>query len=91
MHSAIYEGKVRHRRFSPIRNTFQYRLFLMYVDLAELPTLSETDGSGQAGRSISPTSGEGTTSVIPWFLWTAPPGIWWKKKRASAQPVPSVC
>jgi len=41
MHSAIYEGKVRHRRFSPVQNTFQYRLFLMYVDLSELPTLFE--------------------------------------------------
>jgi DUF1365 family protein len=39
MHSAIYEGKVRHRRFSPVQNSFHYRLFLMYVDLSELPTL----------------------------------------------------
>ncbi|MEI8382966.1 MAG: DUF1365 domain-containing protein [Planctomycetota bacterium] len=37
--SAIYEGDVRHRRFSPIRHYFRYRLFLMYVDLDELPTL----------------------------------------------------
>ena len=41
MHSAIYEGKVRHRRFSPLQNAFQYRLFLMYVDLSELPILFE--------------------------------------------------
>jgi len=39
MHSAIYEGRVRHRRFSPVQNAFHYRLFLMYVDLAELPDL----------------------------------------------------
>lgn len=39
MHSAIYEGEVRHRRFSPVQNAFHYRLFLMYVDLAELPNL----------------------------------------------------
>lgn len=37
--SAIYEGEVRHRRFSPVRHHFRYRLFLMYVDLDELPTL----------------------------------------------------
>ena len=37
--SAIYEGSVRHRRFKPVLNTFRYRLFLMYLDLAELPTL----------------------------------------------------
>jgi DUF1365 family protein len=28
---------VRHRRFSPIAHEFRYRLFLMYLDLAELP------------------------------------------------------
>lgn len=36
MESAIYEGKVRHRRFRPVENVFEYRLFLMYLDLAEL-------------------------------------------------------
>jgi len=37
--SCIYEGTIRHRRFRPRVNTFQYRLFLMYMDLDELPTL----------------------------------------------------
>ena len=37
--SAIYEGTIRHRRFQPVPNSFQYRLFLMYLDLAELPSL----------------------------------------------------
>ena len=36
MHSAIYQGKVRHRRFRPVENVFEYRLFMMYLDLAEL-------------------------------------------------------
>lgn len=36
MHSAIYEGKVRHRRFRPVENVFEYRLFMMYLDLSEL-------------------------------------------------------
>jgi len=35
--SAVYEGWVRHRRFAPIEHEFRYRLFLMYLDLAELP------------------------------------------------------
>jgi DUF1365 family protein len=35
--SAVYEGTVRHRRFEPIEHEFSYRLFLMYLDLAELP------------------------------------------------------
>lgn len=35
--SAAYEGWVRHRRFEPVEHEFRYRLFLMYLDLAELP------------------------------------------------------
>lgn len=35
--SAVYEGWVRHRRFEPIEHEFRYRLFLMYLDLDELP------------------------------------------------------
>ena len=36
MHSAIYHGWVRHRRFAPRGHAFRYRLFMMYLDLAEL-------------------------------------------------------
>jgi uncharacterized protein len=39
MHSAVYEGRVRHRRFHPTANRFEYRLFLMYLDLSELDAL----------------------------------------------------
>lgn len=39
MHSAIYEGMVRHRRFLPTEHAFQYRMFMMYLDLDELPAL----------------------------------------------------
>ncbi len=35
--SAVYEGTVRHRRFEPVEHAFRYRLFLMYLDLDELP------------------------------------------------------
>jgi DUF1365 family protein len=37
--SAVYEGWIRHRRFEPIEHEFRYRLFLMYLDLDELPRL----------------------------------------------------
>jgi DUF1365 family protein len=37
--SCIYEGCLRHRRFAPVTNQFRYGVFLMYLDLAELPTL----------------------------------------------------
>ncbi len=39
MKSCIYEGTVRHRRFQPVRNQFRYRIFFMYLDLAELNTV----------------------------------------------------
>ena len=39
MKSCIYEGQVRHRRFSPRRHEFSYRLYMMYLDLDELPSL----------------------------------------------------
>ena len=37
MKSCIYEGQVRHRRFAPSEHCFDYRLYMMYLDLAELP------------------------------------------------------
>lgn len=38
-HSAVYEGWVRHRRHAPVANHFRYRLYMLYVDLDELPRL----------------------------------------------------
>jgi len=35
-HSAIYQGIVRHRRFTPRSHAFRYRVFMMYFDLDEL-------------------------------------------------------
>ena len=39
MHSSLYVGQVRHRRFTPREHQFSYRLFMLYLDLDELPTL----------------------------------------------------
>ena len=39
MNSAIYEGRVRHRRHTPRGHTFEYGLYMLYLDLAELPTV----------------------------------------------------
>ncbi len=39
MKSGIYEGWVRHRRRRPVKHVFTYRLFMMYLDLEELPEL----------------------------------------------------
>lgn len=39
MDSCIYEGRVSHTRTSPVTHQFGYRLFMMYLDLDELPVL----------------------------------------------------
>jgi DUF1365 family protein len=39
MNSRIYKGWVSHRRFAPTDHRFRYRLFMLYLDLAELPAL----------------------------------------------------
>ena len=37
MHSAVYVGNVRHRRRTPAVNAFRYGIYLLYLDLAEVP------------------------------------------------------
>jgi hypothetical protein len=39
MHSAIYKGTIRHRRKQPRTHEFSYTMFMLYLDLAELPEL----------------------------------------------------
>lgn len=39
VHSALYVGRVQHRRFEPHPHAFEYPLFLMYLDLGELDTV----------------------------------------------------
>ena len=41
LHSCLYEGRVTHRRESEVAHQFSYRLFMVYLDLAELNTLFE--------------------------------------------------
>lgn len=38
MHSCLYVGSVRHRRFRPAAHAFRYGLFQIYLDLDELDT-----------------------------------------------------
>lgn len=39
LNSAIYTGEIQHRRFLPTEHDFKYRVFMMYLDLDELPSL----------------------------------------------------
>jgi uncharacterized protein len=55
MLSCIYEGNVRHRRIQPMAHEFRYGLFMMYLDLDELPELLE-GGFGLSRSWFSPAS-----------------------------------
>lgn len=39
LESCIYAGHVTHNRYAPVFHGFKYPLFMMYLDLKELPTL----------------------------------------------------
>lgn len=39
MHSCIYVGRVYHRRYAPVEHRFRYGLYMLYLDLDELPAL----------------------------------------------------
>lgn len=41
MNSCLYFGQIRHRRFHPRPHEFQYRLFMVYLDLEEIETAFE--------------------------------------------------
>ncbi|MBN1855238.1 MAG: DUF1365 domain-containing protein [Pirellulales bacterium] len=55
MHSCIYTGHVQHRRLSPSKHVFRYGLYLVYLDLDELPLLLE-GGYGLGRATFSPAS-----------------------------------
>jgi DUF1365 family protein len=50
VHSGLYSGWVRHRRFLPRPHDFRYRLFMMYLDLAELDTVFRDRWFWSVGR-----------------------------------------
>jgi len=39
MQSALYRGRLRHRRYSPRAHAFEYAIFMVYLDLDELQTV----------------------------------------------------
>jgi len=55
MHSCIYTGYVQHRRLSHAEHVFRYGLYLVYLDLEELPALLE-GGYGLGRVRFSPGS-----------------------------------
>jgi DUF1365 family protein len=50
MQSCIYEGQVSHSRLTPVEHAFRYRLFMLYLDLAELPRVFDRSRLWSATR-----------------------------------------
>ena len=50
MRSAVYRGDIRHRRFKPISHHMKHPIFLMYLDLDELPGLLKRHWFFSAGK-----------------------------------------
>jgi DUF1365 family protein len=50
MNSRIYKGWVEHRRLAPREHRFRYRMFMLYIDLAELPRLFDRTPGWSAKR-----------------------------------------
>jgi len=40
-HSCLYKGHIRHRRFTPVLNSFKYSMFMWYLDLDELEAIAK--------------------------------------------------
>lgn len=55
MESCLYEGYLQHRRLSPAEHVFRYTLYLVYLDLDELPTVLG-GGYGLHRATFSPAS-----------------------------------
>jgi DUF1365 family protein len=49
-HSAIYRGRVRHRRYGAVSHEFAYDLFMLYLDLDELDTAFDGRWLWSVGR-----------------------------------------
>lgn len=49
-HSAVYRGRVRHRRLAPKAHAFDYELFMLYLDLDELPQVFDGSRLWSVGR-----------------------------------------
>lgn len=49
-HSCLFNGTIRHRRFTPVLNRFKYQMFMWYIDLDEVDTLAQTLWFFRKGR-----------------------------------------
>ena len=65
MNSAIFEGQVRHRRLRPVEHRFAYRVFMMYLDLAELDQVFKGRWAWSQKRPALARVGVGRLTRVP--------------------------
>ncbi|MDZ4672838.1 MAG: DUF1365 domain-containing protein [Gemmatimonadota bacterium] len=51
MKSCVYRGTIRHRRMAPMPHAFRYGLFMLYLDLDELPEVFDSRWLWSARRA----------------------------------------
>jgi len=71
MQSCIYRGWVRHRRFGRPEHDFRYRLFMLFLDLAELERLRGRLLLWSARRFAPVRSSSLSKHVLPSFPATS--------------------
>ena len=90
--SALYEGTIRHRRFSPVKNEFRYRLFLRLPGPRRArPASSRAAGSGRTVGPTLPGSAAPTTSATRGCRWNARCASWSRRARAGGRRGRSGC
>jgi uncharacterized protein len=73
MKSALYTGRVMHERTRPVRNTFEYGVYFLYVDLADLERLAlrlrlfSNDGPGLLSLKDADHGPRDGTPLRPWI------------------------
>jgi uncharacterized protein len=74
MHSCLYFGRVSHRRHGgaadPVSNAFEYRMFMVWLDLAELDTVFRGRWFWSTQRRALAWLRAPTTSAIRRSRWT---------------------
>ena len=76
MHSCIFSGQVKHSRSVPVEHAFRYRLFMMYLDLEELPQLFRGRWFWSTARpALARFRREDYLGTLA-FHWTKPCATW---------------
>jgi DUF1365 family protein len=85
--SGIYKGSVSHRRFSPKKHSFKYKMFLLAIDLDELPQLSKL-GPWFKNNKFAPLSLK-SSDYLTHQSQLSKQHVWQKIKSLGAEQEPS--